>query len=34
MNAATAPTANNGLVKKEETPKAESKHCRMAMVDR
>jgi len=34
MSVETAPTANSTLVKKEETPKAELKHCRIALVDR
>ncbi len=34
MNVETAPTANNALVKKEETPGAELNHCRKALVDR
>jgi len=34
MSVETAPTANSAIVKKEETPKAELKHCRKALVDR
>jgi hypothetical protein len=34
MSVETAPTANNAPVKKEETPRAELNHRRMALVDR